>query len=121
VRDFARALERDLSERNQRLARLAREQRGTDGPDPVPGASPHEVPFKIREFHRLRVLSGPAFDKQYLNFAIIGYENAIRGYTAEAKSPGTEAGAIAAEALPRLRAQLEQARKLLAEIEEERR
>jgi predicted outer membrane protein len=120
VRDFARALEREQSARNERLAEIARERRATDDLDPVPNYSAQPVPFRIREFHRLRVLSGPAFDKQFLKFAIIGYANAIRGYETEARSRDSEAQKLAADALPDLRRRLGEAKKLLEEVEERR-
>jgi predicted outer membrane protein len=121
VKQFAAAVRRELEIRNARLARLA----GLEGVAPeafdlVPEYSTHEIPQRTREFHRLRVRSGAAFDKQFLNAVIVSHENAIRGYEAEATGAHREIKALAADELPKLRTRLGEARRLLEQVSEER-
>jgi putative membrane protein len=121
VRRFAEAVLGGLRARNERLARIVRAEGTKDVMEEVPEYSTHEIPQRTREFHRLRVRGGPAFDKQFLQAVIVGYENAIRGYQAEAQSRNEDVRELAEESLPKLRGQLEGARLLLEDMKERRR
>ncbi len=122
VKRFAEALVRDFDARNARLARLARpeSQAAPLSERAMIYSSARDIPLRTRELHRLRALDSAAFDKQFLKAVIVGHENAIRGYAAEERGGAREVRAVAAEALPRLRQQLAEARRLLDEVEQRR-
>jgi putative membrane protein len=122
VKRYAEALVLELDGRAARLARLA----GGEDAEPlaeraIEFALPQDIPFRTQELHRLRARRGAALDRQFLKAAIIGQENALRGYAAAAKSDNAELRALAEDALPRLGRQLGEARRLLADMEERRR
>ena len=120
VRRFAEAMLHDMRARNERWARIVRDGGVRDVMDEVRPYASDEIPERTREFHRLRTKDGPAFDKQFLKAVLVGHENAIRGYEAEERGANDKVRAVAAEALPRLKEQLGEARRLLEEIEERR-
>jgi predicted outer membrane protein len=116
VRRFAAALQRDLEARNARLAAIVRAAGMRAAAADLPANTTHEIPQRTREFHRLRVRTGEALDRQFLRAVIVYYENAVRGYEAEAASGSDAARRFAANSLPRLKRDLGQARRLLAAI-----
>jgi len=119
IKRFAEALASDYDTRNARLAQL------------VPGetraqslaeramvySSTHDIPLRTREFHSLRIRDGAALDKQFLKAAILGCENAIRGYETAARSEDAEMRALAADSLPRFKRRLVEAQRLLDALE----
>lgn len=128
VKHFARTIAGDLDASRKRLQGLApppepdaSRPSAETGTGPGTGATSEiataEIPFKRPQYQRLRALSGTAFDKQFLSGVILGYENAIRRYEAEAARRDERTRAYATESLPRLAKRLEEARALLAEIE----
>ncbi len=116
VRRFAAALQRDLEGRNARLAAIVRAAGMRAAAADLPANATHEIPQRPPEFHRLRVRAGEALDRQFLRAVIVYHENAVRGYEAETGSDNEAVRRLAAEALPRLKRDLGQARQLLAEI-----
>jgi putative membrane protein len=116
VRRFAAALRRDLEARNARLAAIVRADGMRGAAADLPANATHEIPHRTRAFHRLRVRTGEALDRQFLRAVIVYYENAVRGYEAKAASGRDAARRFAAESLPLLKHDLGQARQLLAEI-----
>jgi len=122
VKQFARTIAEDLEASRKRLqARAPPSEPESGRPSAETGATPDiaasAIPFKRRQYTRLRALQGAAFDKQFLSGVILGYENAIRRYEAEAARRDDRTHAYATESLPRLAKRLEETRALLAEIE----
>jgi putative membrane protein len=117
VRGFASVLLRDLGARNDRLARIVREEGVRDVMEIAP-LSAQQIPERTREFQRLRARGGAALDKQFLRAVIVSYENAIRGYEAEVRGSNDDVRALAEDSLPQLKRQLSEARQLLRDAEE---
>lgn len=117
VKRFAAALARELAARNERLARIVSSVGARDAMASVPGLEARDIPERTRVFRRLRARVGAAFDMQFLKAVIVGHENAIRGYETETRSGHGDIRALAAETVPRLMDRLDEARRLLGEIE----
>ena len=116
VRRFAASLQRAIEARNARLAAIVRAAGLRDASAALAATPTHEIAPRTREFHRLRVRDGAALDRQFLRAMIVFHENAIRGYEAETDSANDAVRSVALEALPRLRDDLDTARRLLGEI-----
>jgi putative membrane protein len=119
IKRFAEALASDYDTRNARLVQLvpAETRAQSLAERAMVYSSTHDIPLRTREFHRLRVRDGAALDKQLLKAAILGCENAIRGYETAARSEDAEMRALAADSLPRFRRRLAEAQRLLDALE----
>ena len=121
VRRFAGALLGELDARNGRLADIVRAEGFSETTATVGALPPSEIPERRREFNRLRAREGSAFDKQFLRAIIVGYENALRGYEAQASIRHEDLRTLVAESAPQMKERLAEARRLLEQIEREQR
>lgn len=126
VKRFAETIANDIAASVKRLEELAsRPERGANRTLSDAGAvaefSTDAIAQKNRQYQRLKALHGPAFDKQFMSGLVLGYENAIRSFEAEAARGDAATRAFTSDSLPRLRTRLAEARALLAEIQGERR
>jgi putative membrane protein len=111
VRQFGQALRRDHAEAREQMLDVrdtAREQAPSE--NPTADAEQERV--------RLRKLSGPAFDRAFVDYMIGVHSQAIATFEAMAKSNQGEVSMIADIQLPTLRRHLRMAQELQADLKE---
>lgn len=79
---------------------------------------PSELPADVKQAgERLASLSGAAFDREFLKNMVADHEKAVAAFEQEAMSGGdSDVKQVAAQALPMLRDQLTQARRIRAAL-----
>ena len=126
VKRFAETVHSDLAGTVKRLQELAgRNAETANKPLAEAGAvaeySSEAMATKSPQYQRLKSLHGAAFDKQFMSGMVVGYENAIRSFEAEANSPDEATRRFTSESLPRLRDRLAEAKTILARLSGENR
>ena len=126
VKRFAETVQSDIAGTVKRLQELAgRNAETANKPLAEAGAvaeySSEAMATKSPQYQRLKSLHAAAFDKQFMSGMVVGYENAIRSFEAEANSPDEATRRFTSESLPHLRDRLAEAKTILARLSGENR
>jgi predicted outer membrane protein len=126
VKRFAETVQSDIANTVKRLQEIAgRNAETANKPLAETGAvaeySTEAMATKSPQYQRLKSLHGAAFDRQFMSGMVLGYENAIRSFEAEAKSADEATRNFTTDALPRLRDRLAEAKSILAGLSGENR
>lgn len=90
----------------------------SDSASPPVGVSPGAAPAQSPEYQKLNGLSGPAFDKAYLDTMIEGHEKSVALYEQASTSLDGAAKKLATETLPKIKDHLQQAKNLRASLKD---
>jgi len=90
----------------------------SDRASPPAGVSPGAAPALSPEYRTLNGLSGPAFDKVYLEIMIEGHEKSVALYEQASTSLDGAAKKLASETLPKIKDHLQQAKNLRASLKD---
>ena len=104
VKNLGRQLETDHSAANQKAMTVAASM----------GVTPPTKPDKKHQetYEKLSKLSGPAFDREFVQLAVSGHRKEIGEFEKEAKQPNNPVASYASETLPSLQKHLQMAQSL---------